>query len=90
MGLSLLVLIVLPLVEYSPLQCIYVRIYFYFWFWFFVTNLVVISWLGAQVAQDPFYIFSKISVLNFFVDIFIIVPFINKIEMETIGLGVQD
>jgi len=52
--------------------------------------LVVISWLGAQVAQDPFYIFSKISVLNFFVDIFIIVPFINKIEMETIGLGVQD
>lgn len=81
--IGMCVLVIIPFLDYSYLQCILVRFYFYIWFWFFVSNLVVISWLGGQVAEEPFYLFSKLSILNYFVDVFIIIPFLNKIEMES-------
>ena len=83
LALSILILVILPFLDYCFLQCITMRYYFYIWFWFFVSNLMVISWLGGQVAEEPYYLFCKLSILNFFIDIFIMVPFLNKIDLES-------
>ena len=80
--ISLLIIFLVPFIDSGICQVGQFRPMFQFWFWSFICNLAVISWLGAQIVDEPFICYSKISILNFFIDIFVFLPLVNLLESD--------
>jgi len=85
--LSLLVIFIIPLFDYGVIQSPNHRHFFKLWFWSFIWDLVVISWLGSQPLENPLTEYSPWCVLNFFMDVFVLLPFINMIDNK---IGAQE
>jgi len=64
--LSILVLFVIPYLDFSNTHSPFGRPVFLFYMPFFISNLILISWLGGQVVEEPFDFLSQLCVINFF------------------------
>ena len=84
---ALLVILLLPIVDFGKTKGFQFRPLNRIFFYFFVANFFILMQLGAKHVEDPFVIFGQISTVIYFSYFIIIVPTISLIENTLIDLS---
>ena len=81
MGFSIVSLVLLPFIDRKTLiKSPKIRCLWKFFFWSFVFNFIFLGWLGEQPAEEFFVFLGQISTIYYFLGIWILVPFIGRLE----------
>ncbi len=87
MLLSILILLVLPFLSrnfkirssaFMPFRKIF--------FWFFISDCILLGWLGGNVAEEPYIFISRILTLFYFFYLIFFLFFFNKLDEYLINL----
>lgn len=81
---SLLVLLVLPYIEQSPIRSKQFRPLSKFFFWFFIADFAILTYIGGQVVEEPFITIGQIASVLYFLYFLVINPVIGYIEGKLI------
>lgn len=81
---SLLVLLVVPLVEQSPIRSRQFRPISKVLFWFFVGDFIILTYIGGQVVEEPFITVGQIASVFYFVYFLVLGPIAGYIEKKII------
>nr|YP_009388923.1 cytochrome b [Aeluroscalabotes felinus]BAX77935.1 cytochrome b [Aeluroscalabotes felinus] len=49
-------------------------------FWLFITNILILTWIGAQPVEPPFIMIGQYASFNYFILPMVMMPLINKLE----------
>jgi ubiquinol-cytochrome c reductase cytochrome b subunit len=77
---SLLILFILPHVHTSYIRSSTWKPISKFIFWIFIGNFIILTYLGGQVAEEPWVTISQITGLFYFIYFIILIPIIGIIE----------
>ena len=77
---SLLILLILPLIDFSRIRGNQFRPAMRIFFWFFVINFFILAWIGSEHPESPYIEVGQISTAFYFAWFIIIVPIIGLIE----------
>lgn len=81
---ALLVLLILPLVHTSKIRSSQFRPLGKILFWFFVSDFLILTYIGAQVVEQPWITIGQLSSIFYFSYFFILQPLIGIIENKLI------
>jgi len=79
MFMALLILFILPWIDFSYTRSSSFRPFIKLFFWFFIFNFLLLLWIGAQPVEQPFISIALFSTIFYF-SFFFILPFISLIE----------
>jgi len=82
MGLSLVVLAILPYLNVSKIQSATFRPFYKIMFYFFVADCVILGWIGQKVVEAPFQTIGSLATFiyfAFFVGVYAVSAIENKI-----------
>lgn len=82
MALSILVLGILPLFNFSMSTSRYAFISQVF-FWLFVINFILLGWLGTCPVEDPYIFYSRVATAIYFSYFLIFLPILSYMENKT-------
>lgn len=74
MGLSLVVLILLPFLDTSQVRSATFRPIYRKIFWFFLVDALILGWIGQKVVEYPYVQVGQIATVFYFAFFFILVP----------------
>ena len=77
---SILVLLVIPMVHTSKLKGLTFRPLAKFAYWLFMTNFILLTWIGSKPVEEPFILIGQISSIFYFSYFLILVPLLGVIE----------
>jgi ubiquinol-cytochrome c reductase cytochrome b subunit len=77
---AILCLAALPLLNTSIIRSSSFRPLYKLLFWVFVADVAILEWLGAQLAESPYTEIGQVASLYYFIYIFVLVPFVGKLE----------
>lgn len=77
---SLVVLLVLPFIEQSPIRSKQFRPISKLMFWVFVADFFILTIIGGQVVEEPFITIGQIASIFYFLYFLVINPVIGYIE----------
>jgi ubiquinol-cytochrome c reductase cytochrome b subunit len=80
MGGSLVVLFIFPLLNTSEIRSTTFRPIFKLFYWLFVTDFLILGWVGQKPVKDTYVLVGKIATLYYFSFFIIIIPLIGNIE----------
>lgn len=80
MASSLLILYVLPFLHFNKLRSSQFRPITKMLYWAFMTNFLLLTWIGAQPVEDPYILIGQISTILYFVYFLILVPITAHLE----------
>jgi len=81
---SLLILLFLPILDFSTIRGNKFRPLSKFFFWTFIANFFILMWLGSQHVEAPFILLGSISTIIYFSYFLIIVPILALLENTVI------
>ena len=82
--LSILILFILPFVHSSYFKSLQFRPLGKLFYWFFLSNFILLTWIGAKPVEDPFITIGQFSSLIYFSYFLIIIPYIGLIENKIV------
>lgn len=77
---SILVLLLLPLLNTSSIRSSKFRPIFAVSFWFFVSDFIILGWIGQKPVESPFIEIGMAATLFYFVFILVLIPLIGLVE----------
>ena len=77
---SILILIVLPWLDRSPVRSARFRPIYKQFFWILVIDCFVLGWVGANPAEGYFVIIGQVGTAYYFAHFLIIIPLLGKYE----------
>nr|YP_044725.1 cytochrome b [Abronia graminea]BAD24775.1 cytochrome b [Abronia graminea] len=77
---SVLILVLIPMLHTSKLQTMTFRPLSQFTFWCIITNIMILTWIGAQPVEYPFIIIGQIASSLYFILFLLILPVISLLE----------
>jgi len=77
---SILILIVLPWLDRSPVRSARFRPIYKQFFWILVIDCFVLGWVGANPAEGNFVIIGQVGTAYYFAHFLIIIPLLGKFE----------
>ncbi len=77
---SIVVMALVPWLDTSSVRSGRYRPMFRWWFWLLVIDFLVLMWLGAQPAEEPYATFALIASTYWFLYFLIILPVLGVIE----------
>jgi ubiquinol-cytochrome c reductase cytochrome b subunit len=83
---SLLVLLVLPQVHFSQVRSLQFRPLSKILFWFFVADFILLTYIGAQVVEEPWITIGQISSIFYFAYFLILNPLLGILENKLLKL----
>jgi len=78
--LSILVLFIIPFFHTNKFFSLTFRPIGKFLYWIFITNFILLTWLGSKPIENPYIIISIISSLFYFSYFLLLIPIIGKLE----------
>ena len=78
--LSILILLVLPITHTSKIRGLSFRPLGKLFYWLFITNFILLTWIGSKPVEDPYVFISQLSSIFYFMYFLVIVPFIGILE----------
>lgn len=82
---SLLILLIMPHVHTSHIRSSAWKPLSKIFFWFFVGNFILLSYLGGQVAEEPWVTISQVSSFIYFSYFVALVPLLGIVENKLMG-----
>jgi ubiquinol-cytochrome c reductase cytochrome b subunit len=77
---SILVLLLIPFINSSDIRNTTFRPIFKFCFWFFISDFIILTWIGQKPVKDTFILVGQIATLYYFAFFLILIPVVGKIE----------
>nr|WBU94691.1 cytochrome b [Anguis fragilis] len=77
---SVLILVLIPSLHASKQQAMTFRPLSQLTFWFIITNILILTWIGAQPVEQPFIIIGQIASTLYFSLFLLIMPLIALLE----------
>lgn len=77
---AILILLLLPFLNFSSIRSSNFRPFFRYFFWFLVADFLLLGWLGQKVVEQPFVNLGVFSTIFYFIFFLIIVPLLAFIE----------
>jgi len=85
MGAAILILLLLPNLDFSYIRSNFFKPIHVIVFWFFVVDSLILGWIGQEVVETPFIEFSQIVTPLYFLYFLIILPVISTLEKHFIN-----
>lgn len=85
MGGSILVLLLLPFIYSSEIRNTTYRPIFKFFYWLFVTDFILLMWLGQKPVKDTYVIAGQIATVYYFLFFIFGVTLIGKLESKLVN-----
>lgn len=80
MGLSLVVLIILPYLNTSRVRSAVFRPLYRKLFWWFFVNCLILGWIGQKVVEYPYVEIGQIATIFYFLYFIFFIPVVGLIE----------
>jgi ubiquinol-cytochrome c reductase cytochrome b subunit len=77
---AILVLFLIPFIYNSDVRNTTYRPLFKICFWLFVSDFIILTWLGQKPVRDTFIFAGQIATAYYFLFFFFLIPFVGKIE----------
>ena len=77
---SILILFLIPFIHTSWLKSLNFRPLGKLMFWFFISNFILLTWIGSKPVEEPFIFIGQLSSIFYFSYFLIIMPSIGLIE----------
>ena len=85
MGGSIIVLFLLPFIYSSEIRNTTYRPLFKFFYWLFVTDFIMLMWLGQKPVKDTYVIAGQIATVYYFLFFTLGISLIGKIESKLVN-----
>lgn len=85
MVFAIVILLFLPNLDSSYTRSNYFKPFHCLVFWFFVSDSILLGWVGQEVVETPFLELSQIITPFYFIYFLIILPFISNLEKVLIS-----
>ena len=82
---SLLILLILPITDFSNIRGNEFKPISKFFFWLFAVNFFILMWIGSQHPEEPFVNIGQISTGFYFAWFLVLVPAISILENTIIN-----
>nr|YP_010461276.1 cytochrome b [Trochocyathus caryophylloides]UUF92220.1 cytochrome b [Trochocyathus caryophylloides] len=79
---SILILFFLPILHRSALKGLSFRPLGRTTFWFLIVNFGLLTWIGAQVVEEPFILMGQVFSFFYFFDFLVLVPGLGVLENQ--------
>lgn len=86
---SLLILLAMPLLDTSRVRGSEFRPIMKFMFWIFVSNFIILFWIGSQHPEAPFVQIGQVATALYFGWFLVIVPVTGIVENTLMDLAIQ-
>lgn len=80
MVLAIVILLFLPNLDNSYTRSNYFKPFHCLVFWFFVSDSILLGWVGQEVVETPFLELSQIITPFYFIYFIVLLPFISNLE----------
>jgi ubiquinol-cytochrome c reductase cytochrome b subunit len=80
MGAALIVLLSLPFINTSEIRSSAFRPSFKKFYWLFITDCLILGWIGGQPVESPYIEIGQIATVYYFAFFLIIIPFLGYFE----------
>ncbi len=80
MFLSILLLLFMPWLDTSKVRSSRFRPIFKWFFWIFLIDCLVLGYIGAMAAEEPYVTIGQVAMWYYFIHLLVIVPVIGWIE----------
>lgn len=80
MGLSIIIIIALPLVDVSMFRSTFFKPFIILLFWFFFADSVSLGWIGQEIVESPFIEMANFVTLFYFLYFFPLLPLVGFFE----------
>lgn len=77
---SIAVLFLIPFINTSIIRNTTYRPIFKFCFWLFITDFVILTWIGQKPVRDTFILVGQIATVYYFLFFLVLIPLVGKIE----------
>ena len=84
MGLAIVILFALPALDSSYFRSTYFKPFHLTLFWFFVTNCIILGWIGQEIVESPFIELGEKVTFFYFAYFIICIPFFSRLERELV------
>jgi ubiquinol-cytochrome c reductase cytochrome b subunit len=86
---SLLILLILPLTDFSRTRSNQFRPAMKLAFWFFVVDFIILMWIGSQHPDSPFLEIGQLATAFYFAWFLLIVPIIGIFENTSFDVVIK-
>jgi ubiquinol-cytochrome c reductase cytochrome b subunit len=83
---AILVFLLLPIVGQFKIKSSKFNEVHQFFFWGFISNALLLMWLGAQLVAEPYIFISQASTVIYFSYFFLVLPILSYIEQKALNL----
>lgn len=80
MVLAIVILAFLPLLDHAYIRSTFFKPFHVIVFWIFVSDTLLLGWIGQEVVEPPFIDLSKIVTSFYFFYFIILLPFLSNLE----------
>jgi ubiquinol-cytochrome c reductase cytochrome b subunit len=80
MGFAIVILVFLPNLDNSYSRSNFFKPFHVVLFWFFVSDSILLGWVGQEVVETPFLELAQIITPFYFIYFLILLPFISNLE----------
>jgi ubiquinol-cytochrome c reductase cytochrome b subunit len=80
MGGALIILFFLPFINTSKVRSTFFRPFFHLFFWVFISNFLILGWVGQKVVETPFIEIGQIATVYYFVFFLVFIPVLGIFE----------
>ena len=77
---AIVVLLVLPWLDRSPVRSAMFRPLYSKLFWVFLVDCLVLGYIGGQPAEEPYITVGQIATLYYFLHFLVIIPLLPRFE----------
>jgi ubiquinol-cytochrome c reductase cytochrome b subunit len=77
---AIAVLFVLPFIDRHPVRSARYRPLYRKFFWILVANVIVLGWVGAKPAEQPYVAIGQVATFWYFFHFLVILPWLNFVE----------
>jgi len=84
MGLAIVILFALPVLDSSYFRSCTFKPFHITLFWFFVTNCLILGWIGQEIVESPFIELGEKVTTFYFAYFIFLIPFVSRVERELI------
>jgi len=83
---SIVILGFLPLLTKFTIKSSKFDIISQFFFWLFISNVILLGWLGSQVVEYPYVEISRIATISYFSYFLVIIPTLSFFESKVLKI----
>jgi quinol-cytochrome oxidoreductase complex cytochrome b subunit len=84
MGGAIIILILLPYINFSVIRSSKFRPLYSILYWFFISDFILLGWIGQKPVEDPYIFIGFIATIIYFLIILVLIPLTGLIEKKII------